>query len=149
MDDKTLQNFPIATGYRFVDQIESVSDEGIRASCTFPASAPFYAAHFPGRPITPGSILAETMAQIGLLAYGMYLLRTHPQLENLRFLLTSSDLKYRGVVLPEERVTVTANLIYFRFRKLKCKARMEVKGRGTVCQGTISGIIIFPDDEEA
>ena len=34
----------------------------------------FYRGHFPGRPITPGVILIETMAQIGVVAFGMYLL---------------------------------------------------------------------------
>ncbi len=100
-------------------------------------------------PVTPGAVLAECMAQIGLLALGMHLTRAYPDFASLRFLLTSSDLKYRGIVLPGDKVTVRAEKIYFRFRKLKCKASMEVPGKGTVCRGTLSGMLIIPEDEHA
>lgn len=149
MEDKIVEVFPIVSPYRFVDAIDSVSDAGIEGHYTFREDEYFYKGHFPGTPVTPGAILAECMAQIGLLAYGMSLVWGHPKFASLRFLLTSSDLKYRGIVLPGDTVTVRAEQIYFRFRKLKCKARMEVPGKGTVCRGTLSGILILPEDEHA
>ena len=51
--------------------------------------------------------------------------------------------------MPGDAVTVRAEKIYFRFRKLKCKASMEVPGKGTVCRGTLSGMLIIPEDEHA
>lgn len=147
MEDKILAAFPILPPYRLVDNIERVSKEGIMGHYTFPDSAFFYEGHFPGNPVTPGAMLAECMAQIGLLAYGMYLLWDQPKFEQLKFLLSSSELKYRNVVLPGERVSVRAEPVYFRFRKLKCKAIMDVPGKGTVCRGTLSGMLILPEDE--
>jgi 3-hydroxyacyl-[acyl-carrier-protein] dehydratase len=149
MADQILEVFPIASPYRFVDAIESVSETGIQGHYTFREEEYFYEGHFPGMPVTPGAVLAECMAQIGLLALGMHLTRAYPDFASLRFLLVSSDLKYRGIVLPGDKVTVRAEKIYFRFRKLKCKASMEVPGKGTVCRGTLSGMLIIPEDEHA
>jgi len=149
MEDKIVGAFPIVSPYRFIDAVDAVSETGIQGHYTFREDEYFYKGHFPGIPVTPGAILAECMAQIGLLAYGMYLLWDHPNFASLQFLLTSSELKYRGVVEPNEKVTVRAEKIYFRFRKLKCKASMEVPGKGTVCRGTLSGMLILPEDEHA
>jgi len=137
-----LRNFPIHPPYRFIDGIDAVSEAGIRGYHTFRKDQDFYRGHFPGRPVTPGAILQETMAQIGLLAYGMYLLRDHPELHQLQFLLVDTQLRFKGLVLPGQRVEVTAEKIYFRFHKLHCRARMTVSGQGRVCQGALSGMII-------
>lgn len=148
MKDKILEHFPIKRPYRFIDDIHRLEKGHIHGSYTFREDELFYEGHFPGMPVTPGAILSETMAQIGLLAYGISLMWEQPGFEQLRFLLVSSELKYRNIVQPGERVDVYAEEVYFRFRKLKCRAKMEVAGKGTVCRGTLSGMIIIPTDEE-
>ncbi len=145
MKDIILERFPIKHPYRFIDDIHLLEKGRIHGSYTFREEESFYEGHFPGNPVTPGAILSETMAQIGLLAYGIFLMWEQPGFEQLRFLLVSSELKFRNIVLPGERVDVYAEEVYFRFRKLKCKARMEVAGKGIVCRGTLSGMILIPD----
>lgn len=68
---------PIAAGlphrapFIFVEKIIALHP-GASAKCEkfFAASEPFFAGHFPGRPLVPGVILAEAMAQTAGLAAG-------------------------------------------------------------------------------
>ena len=65
---------PYQHPFLFVSGIESVNENGITGSHTFLESADFYKGHFKNRALTPGVILTETMAQIGLVALGIYLM---------------------------------------------------------------------------
>jgi len=45
-------------------------------------------------------------------------------------------------VLPNEKVIVKSEKIYFRFNKLKCKVQMFNMDEELVCRGEISGMIL-------
>jgi 3-hydroxyacyl-[acyl-carrier-protein] dehydratase len=68
-----IEKLPYGPDFLFVDEILSVDENTIVGSYTFRTDALFYRDHFPARPITPGVILIETMAQIGLVCFGFYL----------------------------------------------------------------------------
>ena len=69
-----LAALPQREPFRFVDEIVAVDDDRIVATFRFRADADFYRGHFPGRPVTPGVLLLEAMAQAGVAAHGVYLL---------------------------------------------------------------------------
>ena len=71
---EVLELVPQQAPFRFIDEIISLDEDGIVGAYRFREDEFFYRGHFPGRPITPGVILIETMAQIGVVAFGMYLL---------------------------------------------------------------------------
>jgi 3-hydroxyacyl-[acyl-carrier-protein] dehydratase len=55
--------------FLFVDEVLAVEPGTLaRARWTLPADAAFLAGHFPGRPILPGVIMIEALAQTGALA---------------------------------------------------------------------------------
>ena len=133
---------PYQHPFLFVDVLTVVSSEGITGDFTFKKESDFYKGHFKKNPITPGVILTECMAQIGVVCLGIYLLKdelnesTKPQIA-----LTSHRMDFYLPVLPNEKVTVISEKEVFRFNKLKCKVRMiNVKGE-LVCRGTISGML--------
>ena len=72
--EEVLALVPQQAPFRFIDEIESSSTPitSWRATPSGPM-LDFYRGHFPGNPITPGVILVETMAQAGVVAFGIYL----------------------------------------------------------------------------
>ena len=137
-----LQNLPYAPPFRFVDEIVSVDETKIVGTYRFKEDEFFYAGHFPGKPITPGVILIETMAQIGLVAYGMYLSGDWDIIHEKAIAFSSSNVNFYRMVLPGDRVTVTAEMEFFRLRKIQCRALMVNTAGKKVCEGTLSGMIL-------
>ena len=139
-----ISKLPYRYPFLFVDEILAIDDDSVTGSYTYPADLPFYEGHFVDNPITPGVILTETMAQIGLVALGIYMGRDNePTDENIQIAMTSSAIDYYHPVLPSEKVIVKSQKEYFRFNKLKCKVEMYNQKDQLVCRGSISGMIKF------
>ncbi|MCW5519384.1 beta-hydroxyacyl-ACP dehydratase [Aureitalea sp. L0-47] len=142
MDSKTIiSKLPYSDPFLFVDDITEVDTEHIIGQYTFKTDEYFYQGHFKGHPVTPGVILTECMAQIGLVSFGIYLLSGEID-QDVRVALSSIEIDFLKPVYPGELVTVHSEKIYFRFNKLKCKVKMINAETETVCNGTISGMLI-------
>ncbi|QXP63731.1 3-hydroxyacyl-ACP dehydratase FabZ family protein [Polaribacter sp. HaHaR_3_91] len=139
-----IKLLPYKKPFLFVDELTEISENGVTGNYTFNESAFFYEGHFKGNPITPGVILIETMAQIGVVCLGIYLLKEEilSTKKKTQIALTSSQVDFYLPVLPNEKVTVISEKEYFRFNKLKCKVKMMNAKNELVCRGTISGMII-------
>ena len=135
-----LSKLPYSKPFLFVDEIVSITENGIEGYFTFNEHLDFYNGHFKDNPITPGVILIETMAQIGLVCFGIFLLKD--ETKTLNFALTSSEIEFLKPVFPNEKVTVVSEKVYFRFGKLKCKVKMMNAKNEEVCSGTISGMLV-------
>jgi 3-hydroxyacyl-[acyl-carrier-protein] dehydratase len=141
--EQIIQFLPYQKPFLFVDALSEVSENGTSGNYTFRQDEFFYAGHFKDNPITPGVILTEVMAQIGLVCLGIYLLRNEIYLQRkLQIALTSNQTDFYIPVLPNEKVMVVSEKEYFRFNKLKCKVTMINANNELVCRGTISGMII-------
>ena len=125
-----------------MDELTHISDNGVRGNYTFKKSDYFYRGHFKDYPITPGVILIEVMAQIGVVCLGIYLLREKfSDLKKAQVTLTSSNIDFFLPVKPKQRVNVVSEKIYFRFNKLKCKVQLFNEKNQLVCKGVISGML--------
>ena len=136
-----LDKLPYSKPFLFVDEIININENGVDGSYFFSSELEFYKGHFTDNPITPGVILTETMAQIGVVCLGIYLLGKDFN-TNTKIALTSSEIEYLKPVFPNEKVIVISEKIYFRFGKLKCKVKMLNADNQEVCRGTIAGIIV-------
>lgn len=139
--EEIISNLPYSKPFLFVDEILSISENGVEGSYTFDENLDFYKGHFKDNPVTPGVILTETMAQIGVVCLGIYLLDSNFN-SDTKIALTSSEIEYLKPVFPNEKVLVISEKVYFRFGKLKCKVKMFDNSGVEVCRGTIAGIII-------
>lgn len=126
-----------------MDEITQISENGVSGNYTFKENEFFYKGHFKDNPITPGVILTETMAQIGVVCLGIYLLEEEISSEKKpQIALTSNQIDFFLPVYPNEKVKVVSEKEYFRFNKLKCSVKMYNLKNELVCRGTISGMIV-------
>jgi 3-hydroxyacyl-[acyl-carrier-protein] dehydratase len=146
--EKIIAKLPYEHPFLFVDKILEVNENGIRGTYTFDADHDFYKGHFKNNPVTPGVILTETMAQIGLVSFGIYLLSESGNLsDEIQIALTSSEIDFFKPVFPGEKVIVKSEKEYFRFNKLKCKVEMFNLNGELVCRGKIAGMIAIMKNE--
>lgn len=135
-----ISKLPYAKPFLFVDEIVRIDENGVEGTYFFDANAEFYKGHFKENPITPGVILTEAMAQIGVVCLGIFLLNDTIK-SNTVIALSSVDIEFLKPVFPNEKVTVISERKYFRFGKLKCRVMMKNQSGEEVCTGTIAGMI--------
>lgn len=140
--EEIIAYLPYQPPFLFVDEIESVSEDAVQGRYTFKVSEYFYQGHFKNNPVTPGVILTECMAQIGLVCLGIYLFKDQDlSKDNFQVALTSHQIDFYLPVFPKEQITVISEKEYFRFNKLKCRVKMLNAKNDLVCRGVISGMI--------
>ena len=138
-----LTLLPQQEPFRFVDNILEVDEDHIIANYRFRPEADFYKGHFPGNPVTPGVILLESLAQVGVVALGIYLFALEEGLRGVTdkiALFVDADVEFSGIVLPGEKVTISGKKVFFRRNKLRTEAMMTTEDGSLVCSGTISGL---------
>tara|TARA_R110002094_G_scaffold195_3_gene1171 strand:- start:1346 stop:1777 length:432 start_codon:yes stop_codon:yes gene_type:complete len=136
-----ISKLPYSKPFLFVDEIIQIDENGVEGSFTLDENLEFYKGHFENNPVTPGVILTETMAQIGLVCLGIFLLDNDFN-KDTSIALTSANIEFIKPVFPNEKVTVFSEKIYFRFGKLKCKVSMKNENGVVVCTGEIAGMIV-------
>jgi 3-hydroxyacyl-[acyl-carrier-protein] dehydratase len=142
---QVLDLIPQRDPFRFIDEILELDDDHIVGTYRFRPDADFYRGHFPGNPVTPGVILVESLAQVGIVALGIYLRAQESESDTAKVmtLFTDTDVEFSGIVNPGDRVTITAEKVFFRRLKLRSKAEMKLDDGTIVCSGTVSGMGIL------
>jgi len=135
-----IKQLPYSEPFLFVDELLHADENGVTGTYTFKENLDFYKGHFKNNPVTPGVILTETMAQIGMVCLGIFLLGNELG-ENTEIAFTSADMEFLKPVYPNEKVTVTSEKLFFRFGKLKCNAVMKNEAGQEVCRGVLAGMI--------
>jgi len=146
LKQEVLSLVPQQPPFRFIDEIIHLDDDRIEGTYRFREDEYFYRGHFPGNPITPGVILIETMAQVGVVAFGIYLLsrqkNARPGDMKLPISLFSlaDGVEFKQIVKPGERVIVKAEKIYFRKMTIKARVVVEKESGELICSGELSGV---------
>lgn len=129
-----------------MDNITFLNEDEVRGDYTLKPDSFFYEDHFEDNPVTPGVIITEIMAQIGLVVLGIFLIlkesgQGFSKEEAVYPLLTSTDVSFYRMVLPGQKVTVVSKKQYFRFGKLKCNVELLNSEQELVASGTFAGVI--------
>jgi 3-hydroxyacyl-[acyl-carrier-protein] dehydratase len=135
--EEIIALLPYKEPFLFVDQLHDISEKGISGHYCYNKKAFFYKGHFKDKPVTPGVILTETAAQIGLVCFGIYLLRHKISAINSPQIAFTSG----------ETVFVESVKEYFRFNKLKCNIKLFNAQHELVCRGNLSGMIKLSEIE--
>lgn len=144
MMDRILDLIPQKEPFRFVDQVLEADEHHAVALCRFSGDEWFYSGHFPGRPVTPGVILIETMAQAGLVVTAIYRdLANGLSVEDIKGKLTlfalSDEVEFFNIVSPGTRVIARSETVYARRGQLRCRVSLEYENGERICQGLLTG----------
>ena len=97
--------------------IEVVPGDKISALKKVTNNEPFFQGHFPGRPIMPGVLIIEAMAQAGgILAY---LTGSAEQRNRLIYFMGMDKVRFRKPVVPGDQILFEAKIIKFRSKAAK------------------------------
>jgi len=125
--------------FLLVDKIiDLVPKEHVVGIKNVTANEPFFIGHFPGRPIMPGVLIIEAMAQVG----GILLLDSEEDPGNKLVLFTGIDkVKFRKPVLPGDQIRFELDMM--RYRQSICKmAGKAFVGEEVVCEAELSAAVV-------
>jgi 3-hydroxyacyl-[acyl-carrier-protein] dehydratase len=140
-----LNKIPHQYPFRFVDEITYLDDTRIEGNYFLKEESDFYKGHFPGFPITPGVLLTEIMAQTGMVAFGIYLMMMQGETSftNMATMLTETNIKFKKQVLPQQKVFVRSEKVFFRHGKLQCNVSLKDSENNLLCFGNMSGMLFI------
>ncbi|NQZ78290.1 MAG: beta-hydroxyacyl-ACP dehydratase [Ekhidna sp.] len=145
----TYQNIvdflPYQEPFLFVENIDSLTEEGALGSYTIKEDEYFLKGHFPGNPVVPGVILTEIMCQIGLVTLALFLLKPEKGSKILPA-FTSANVEFLSKALPNDRLIVESKKVYFRFGKLKCTVTCEKEDGTMVAKGELAGMVVKSEE---
>lgn len=126
--------YPFALIDRITEYVPGERAVGLK-NVTF--NEPHFQGHFPGRPIMPGVLIVEAMAQVG----GVVLSQV-PGVNGLCVFAGIDKVKFRRPVIPGDQLIITTELITIkRLRFGKMKSRAEVDGQ-VACEGVLMFSIV-------
>ena len=118
--------YPFALVDRILEYVPQEKAVGLK-NVTF--NEPYFPGHFPGRPLMPGVLQIEAMAQVG----GTILMQI-PELEGKFFAFAGIDkVRFRRPVTPGDQLIMTVELLALKRNRIaKMKGKGEVDGQVAV-----------------
>jgi UDP-3-O-[3-hydroxymyristoyl] N-acetylglucosamine deacetylase/3-hydroxyacyl-[acyl-carrier-protein] dehydratase len=98
---------------------------------------PCFMGHFPGRPVFPGVLQIEALAQIG----GLLVLQKPEHRGKLAFFTAVESVKFRRVVEPGDQMLLEAEVLRERRGLAEVFARASVGGE-MCCEGTLKFMVV-------
>ena len=118
-----LNYMPQREPFLFVDRVVVVTDNRIQTERQIKVDEPFFAGHFPGRPIMPGVLICEAVFQSSSILMSNRA-GTNSDAGSIPLITRISNVKLKRVVLPGDLMEVEV--------KLK-----EVLGQATYMSGKV------------
>jgi 3-hydroxyacyl-[acyl-carrier-protein] dehydratase len=122
---KILQFLPHRYPFLLVDRVlELEPGDRIVALKNVTINEPFFQGHFPGKPVMPGVLIIEAMAQAGgLLAYESSAADNHGQ---LIYFMGMDKVRFRKPVVPGDQLIFEAKILKLRTKVAKMTGTASV-----------------------
>ena len=99
---------------------------------------PFFEGHFPQKPVMPGVLIVEAMAQVG----GILLLNEQADVENkLVFFMSIDNVKFRKIVQPGDQLIMELTMLKNRRTTFRMAGKTYVKGE-LVCEAEMMASVV-------
>jgi 3-hydroxyacyl-[acyl-carrier-protein] dehydratase len=141
---KILEILPHRYPFVLVDRVtEILPGESIRGHKMVSANEPWCMGHFPGRPIMPGVLIIEALAQIGgILAYAS---EPFDSSTSLMYFLGIDKAKFRNTVTPGDKLDLFVEVLHHRSNVWRMRGEATVDS--TLCaQGELLASIVDRED---
>ena len=113
--------YPFALVDRIIEYVPGKSAVGIK---NVTLNEPYFQGHFPGRPLMPGVMIVEAMAQVG----GIVLTQLPDSPGGLFVFAGIDKVRFRRPVVPGDQLIMTTELLSVkrrRFGKMLCRAVVD------------------------
>jgi beta-hydroxyacyl-ACP dehydratase FabZ len=130
-----LAMMPHRYPFLLIDRVLELDESSIRAIKNVTINEPFFAGHFPQRPVMPGVLVVEAMAQAG----GFLLLTRVPEDERSGKLIYFTGIdgcRFRRPVVPGDQLVFEVELVAVRSAFAKIHGRALVDGE-LVCEADL------------
>ena len=112
--------------FLLVDRVTSITlNESIVGIKNVTINEPQFTGHFPDRPVMPGVLIIEAMAQLAAVLVAKSMKSTK---DKEVFFMSIEETKFRKIVEPGDTIVMYASIIQNRGPVWKFKARSEVEG---------------------
>lgn len=118
--------------FLMIDRILEASELRIVGIKNVTYNEPCFTGHFPDKPVFPGVLMLEAIAQLG----GFLVLRRPENVGKLAYFTGAEEVKWRRMVVPGDQIRIEAEVLKER------RGLVEVKGVATVegqlaCEATV------------
>ena len=110
--------------FLMVDRVLKVEGDKITASKCLTMNERFFEGHFPGRPIMPGVLQLEAMAQVA----GILFLNKAEMTNQVAYFMSAENVKWRKPVVPGDVLVIEVEMTKIRGKIGKAKGVCKVGG---------------------
>ena len=100
----------------------------------------FFQGHFPVRPVMPGVLIVEALAQVA----GVMMLREPENQNKLAFFMAIDQAKFRRPVVPGDQLRLEVEVVRWKTRAGKVHGKAIVDGK-VVCQADLTFSLVDPN----
>ncbi len=135
--EEIMAILPHRPPFLLVDRILEIDDTRAVGIKNVTMNEPFFVGHFPSRPVMPGVLIVEALAQIGAVA----LLRQPEYAGKLAFFAGIDDVRFKKPVVPGDTLELEVKLEAVRRRIGKGHGIARVEGK-IVAEGDLMFAIV-------
>ncbi len=126
--EEIMEILPHRPPFLLVDRIlEMELDKRIVGIKNVTMNEPFFIGHFPGKPVMPGVLIIEAMAQIAGILYIKSVMGDRG--DKLLYFMGMDNVKFRRQVVPGEQLRLEVDVMHRHKRGWKVRGKAFVDGK--------------------